>query len=42
MLLKRITEGGLGAKPPEAERFFEEKTAISMPLEHILHAFRSI
>ena len=24
MLLKRITKGGLGASPPEAERFFEK------------------
>ena len=24
MLLKRITEGGLGVKPPEAEQFFEK------------------
>ena len=27
MLLKRITEEGLEAKPPEAERFFEKKTS---------------
>ena len=24
VLLKRTTDGGLGAKPPEAERFFEK------------------
>ena len=42
MLLKRITEEGLGAKPTEADRFFEKKQAIWMPLEYISHAFWAI
>ena len=42
MLLKHITDGGLGAKTPEAERFFEKKQATLMPLEHIPHAFWAI
>ena len=39
-LLKRISDGGLGAKPQAAQRFlvifFEKKIAILMPMDHIL------
>ena len=42
VLLKRITDGGLGAKLPEAYRFFWKKHAILMPLEYISHAFWAI
>ena len=35
MSLKRVTDGGLGAKPPTAGRYFVFLT-ILMPLEHIL------
>ena len=32
-----VTNGGLGAKPPDARYFFEKKNAILMPLNHIMH-----
>ena len=38
VLLKRITAGGLGTKPLEADRVFEKK-AILMPLKYISYAF---
>ena len=43
-LLKRITDGGLGPKPQLLDNFFAIfwKKAILMPLDHILHVFRTI
>ena len=38
VLLKRITDGGLGAKPPAAKQLFVifwKKNAILMPLDNI-------
>ena len=43
-LLKRITDGGLGPKSQLLGNFlqFFGKKAILMPLNHILHVFRTI
>ena len=40
-LLKRISDGGLGPKPQLLGNFFGKKV-ILMPLDHILHVFRTI
>ena len=40
--LKHITDGGLGAEPPEVGQFFFEKQAILMPLDNIPHVFKAI
>ena len=43
-VLKRITNGGLGAEPPAARQFckFLKKKAILIPLDHISYVFTAI